>query len=251
MSILSSVTVEPVLFLFMLAVFMQYSVFQDLIYQKVCARTFNTTVCSHLYDPDNKDSLDYVQNHSSYWILASTLALTIPCIVVSIFLGSWSDIFGRKLPLIVPSFGGIFSSIVFICVSEISSAPLELILLGCALSGLFGGFASCIMATMSYVSDVSTTEGRTTRVLILESMTFLGGTLGPLIGGAMLPATSHAAVFGLILVCHFVIIVYVALVLPQVRYIIHTYVIKLKPSVVIIYHLEQMLLLFLTNLTVS
>jgi MFS family permease len=73
------------------------------------------------------------------------------------------------------------------------------------------------MATMSYVADVSSAGGRTTRVMVLEAMTFLGGTVGPLIAGALMPVAGREAVFALILASHLFVIAYVIFVLPQVR----------------------------------
>lgn len=87
-TVLSSiVTVEPVLFFYMLATFMQYSVFQDLVYQKTCHNNFNITVCHNLNN--NTEALDVVQAQASHWILGSTAALTIPSIIVANYLGSY------------------------------------------------------------------------------------------------------------------------------------------------------------------
>lgn len=80
------VTVEPVLFLYMLATFMQYSVFQDLVYQKTCHDNFNVSICEHLNN--HTEELTVVQTQASHWILGSTAALTIPSIVVANYLGS-------------------------------------------------------------------------------------------------------------------------------------------------------------------
>ena len=80
------VTVEPVLFFYMLATFMQYSVFQDLVYKKTCLDNFNKTVCQNLNNIT--EALDLVQEQSSHWILGSTIALTIPSIIVANLLGA-------------------------------------------------------------------------------------------------------------------------------------------------------------------
>ena len=80
------VTVEPVLFFYMLASFMQYSAFQDLVYQKTCLDNFNETVCQNLNNIT--EALDLVQEQSSHWILGSTIALTIPSIIVANLLGA-------------------------------------------------------------------------------------------------------------------------------------------------------------------
>jgi len=62
-------------------------------------------------------------------------------------------------------------------------------------------------------------ENRTSRFAVLESMIFIGGTLGPFLGGFLLDKTSHQAVFGMIFVVNVVNMVYVVLriedVVPQ------------------------------------
>ena len=85
-NVLSVITVEPVLFFYMLATFMQYAVFQDLVYEKTCLDNFNQTVCQNLNN--NTEALDIVQEQSSHWILSSTIALTVPSIIVANFLGA-------------------------------------------------------------------------------------------------------------------------------------------------------------------
>jgi len=210
------VTVEPVLFFYMLATFMQYSVFQDLVYRKTCENNFNATVCDNLND--NSAALDVVQQRASHWILGSTLALTIPSIIVAGFLGALSDLYDRKWPLVFPACGMVLASIVYILMSLYDSLPIALIILASFLSGIFGGFVSCIMAVMSYISSISSPESRSMRVAILEGMTFLGGTVGPFIGGSILTATnSHAAVFLVILSCYVMVIIYVVFCVRSVK----------------------------------
>lgn len=55
------------------------------------------------------------------------------------------------------------------------------------------------------------------RVGVLEGMTSLGGTLGPILGGWVTKAGGRAATFTLILACHAAIIVYI---IPCVRNIL-------------------------------
>ncbi|PSN50400.1 hypothetical protein C0J52_17048 [Blattella germanica] len=211
------ITVEPVLFLYMFATFMHYGIFQDLVYEKVCITSFNETICKNLHDPNNSKCLDIVQEDSSMWILGSTVALAIPSIVTANFLGSWGDTFGRKLPLLMPSLGGIFSSFVYVWMSLYNlSGPVWPIVIASAISGLFGGFVSCIMAVMSYVSNISSQGSRTARVTVLEAMSFLGGTIGPFAGAALLSVSNHATVFGCICFCHVLLIIYVLACVPQV-----------------------------------
>ena len=212
------VTVEPVLFFYMLATFMQYSVFQDLVYQKTCSYNFNSTVCTKLNDPIFKDALDLVQEQASHWILCSTATLTLPSIIIANYLGSYSDLFDRKWPLLMPAVGMVLATVVYILMSLYDSIPVSMIVVASFLSGIFGGFVSCIMTVMSYISAVSSEESRSMRVSLLEAMTYLGGTIGPFLGGAILHATeSHSVVFLVILAFYVLVIIYVTFCVPSVR----------------------------------
>lgn len=216
MTFLENVTVEPVLFLYMLATYMQYAVYQDLIYIKACEALYNTTVCELLNEPENDYFLDQVQHDASMWIMISTIALAIPSMVTANILGSWGDSNGRKLPLLVPSIGGILNSFVCIWMSSPSLAgPVWLIVVASFFSGLFGGFVSCSMAVVSYISSISSDGTRTARVSLLEAMSFVGGTIGPFIGGAIQKTSGHVSVFIAIIICHLLLILYVFIYIDE------------------------------------
>ncbi|XP_021919183.1 proton-coupled folate transporter-like isoform X2 [Zootermopsis nevadensis] len=151
------------------------------------------------------------------WILSSTVSLALPSIISANVLGSWGDRFGRKLPLVLPSVGGLLSALVYIWMSLCNlSGPVWPILVASGISGIFGGFVSCIMAVTSYVSSISSQHSRTARVTVLEAMTFIGGTIGPFAGGGLLSVSSHAAVFGCIFIFHLIVIAYVLLFVREV-----------------------------------
>jgi len=212
-----NITVEPVLFFYMLAVFMQYGIFQDLVYEKVCRTTFNVTVCENLHDPKYSECLDIVQNATSVWILISTVSLAFPSIISAIFLGSWGNRFGRKLPLVFPSVGGLIGSLVYVWMSLYNlSSPVWPLVIASGISGIFGGYVSCIMAVTSYLSSVPSEGSRTVQVALLEAMSFIGGTVGPFAGGGVFSISSHAIVFVCISISHLLVIEYVLLCVHEV-----------------------------------
>lgn len=112
------VTVEPVLFFYMLGMYLLFSVFQNLVYQQVCNENYDESVCSNLYLEENKSALDFVQEESSHWIRLSTVCMVLPSIVVDCYMGSWSDVFGRKLALVLPPIGAFLGTIVYILQSK-------------------------------------------------------------------------------------------------------------------------------------
>ncbi|TRY67127.1 hypothetical protein TCAL_13873, partial [Tigriopus californicus] len=170
--VFKNITVEPVLFLYMLGVYLLYSVFQNLVYEKVCLEHNNSTVCADLYHPDHEDQLTLVQQEASYWIKVSTFAMVLPSIVVDCYMGSWSDVFGRKPTLLLPPFGAFLGALVY-----------------------------CYMV-LAYMSVVSPLKQRTTRISILLSMNFLAGTTGPFASGYLATNFSPLFVFVCIAACH-------------------------------------------------
>nr|CAD7201573.1 unnamed protein product [Timema douglasi] len=188
-----------------------------MVYVKVCFSSRNASICDNLHDPQNAKDLDEVQNNSSWWILGTTMALSIPSIVTVNLLGSWGDSYGRKLPLFIPSIGAFISNCAWILIASMDfSGPVWPILIPSAISGVFGGFVSCIMAVNSYVSNISTETSRTSRVSKLESMSYLGGAIGPFFGGLILESYGHTAVFIAITICQSLILIYVFAIVPEV-----------------------------------
>lgn len=83
---------------------------------QVCLEDFSRDVCDDLYSSKNSDALDTVQAGSSHWVLGSTLTLSLSSIITAQFLGSWSDTYGRKVPMLLPPLGEMVSSGVVLCV---------------------------------------------------------------------------------------------------------------------------------------
>lgn len=77
----------------------------NIIILQVCLEDFNKRICDDLYAPENDLALDKVQTGSSHWLQGSTFMLALPSIVTAQFLGSWSDTFGRKIPMLLPPIG--------------------------------------------------------------------------------------------------------------------------------------------------
>ena len=65
----------------------------------------------------------------------TTISNALPSLLVDCFMGGWSDMFGRKLPMFLPAVGGVLSSIVYILVVSIHSLGVEWLCLASFLSG--------------------------------------------------------------------------------------------------------------------
>lgn len=197
---LKSITVEPVMFLYMFTIFTNFTTFQALIYDKVCWERFNDTVCNNLKNATTyKEQENIVQKTSSHWILYSNLAFGIPSMVTVIFLfGPLGDTVGKKIPVICPLIGACLAGIINIINSVYFEAPLKYLLIGNVLNGVLGGYVTALMSMYSYIAHVSSAQLRTVRMGILEAMIFLSATLGTATSGIMLDKTSYVFVFALL-----------------------------------------------------
>ncbi|KAH3844693.1 proton-coupled folate transporter-like [Dreissena polymorpha] len=215
---LKSVTVEPVMFIYMFNVFLQVITFQALVYDKVCQKEFNTTVCQNLDNKSFASEEDIVQKNTSTWLLYSNITMGIPALLtVLLLLGPWGDRVGRKVPVILPIIGAILSNVSNLVNSVYMSAPLGYLLIGNFCSGIFGGYIGALMSMYTYVAHISSPEYRTIKIGILEAMIFLSGTLGTATSGVMLDRTSYVFVFSLMTGLLIVLLVYTCLWVDNIK----------------------------------
>ncbi|KAG8039661.1 hypothetical protein G9C98_000390 [Cotesia typhae] len=102
---------EPPIFLLLLAYGMTATVFTDLIVYQTCRQMMGTNKnnCDILHTNSSSDEakeLDkIVQPHASYLIMCKSLIEGIVPAFLVLFLGPWSDTYGRKPLLIIGYFG--------------------------------------------------------------------------------------------------------------------------------------------------
>ncbi|XP_028409598.1 proton-coupled folate transporter-like [Dendronephthya gigantea] len=221
LQIFRQITVEPVLFAFMLCTFLKMPVSQQLIFRKTCISLYNESFCEHNFTSRScgeslSDEEIAVQKSSSQWIFYNTLAYELPSIVTSLLLGSWSDKFGRKFAILLPLVGLGLEAISGLVNAHFFSASPVYLLFGNILSGMFGGFSTILMALFSYIADITKDKReRTLRIGLLESMTFFGGATGELISGVLIEKLGFIAPYIVILSLVVITTIYVVLVLKE------------------------------------
>lgn len=90
-------------------------------------------------------------------------------IALAMFMGSWSDRRGRKLPLLIGLIGKFIYSSMIVVNAYQTSWPVEYIIYTATLPMAFTGADVAIFAAVfAYISDVSSHENRTLRVTIVE-----------------------------------------------------------------------------------
>lgn len=120
---------------------------------------------------------------SLFW-LKYQLLICILCAISSPYWGGMSDKIGRLIPLNVPIFMAVISntiSLIFGLLISLNSHNLfnvEWLYLGAILVGLSGGQAVIIINSFSFISDNTSSESRSKRVVILESVIFVSHSVG-------------------------------------------------------------------------
>ncbi|CAH1795671.1 unnamed protein product [Owenia fusiformis] len=170
------------------------------IYETTCKQGFtdtvNKTVCGHLKEFPEYENM--VQELSAEYLMAYKVLLNVPVIILSLFCGAWSDKVGRKLPIMLPCLGNIFSVLLYMLGSAPRMPTMVLIMIGSGLSGIFGKSAVITMALHSYVADVTDKANRTRRLGKLLGMNFFGYCCGSLLAGALLEVVNFNVIFTIV-----------------------------------------------------
>ncbi|XP_014666228.1 PREDICTED: proton-coupled folate transporter-like [Priapulus caudatus] len=225
------ITVEPVLFLYMLGLCLYYPVFQAFTYEKICLATYdqNATVCEAIINRKDvnasvslnltEEQLDTMENevqtHSSYWTMYFNIASTVPSIFICIYMGSWSDSFGRKPAMLAPCIGQFLLVVSVLFSLYYKNSWIGYILIGVFLSGFSGQYAALLMSVFSYLADVTDVKSRSVRVAILEAMVPFGSALGVGFGGYLKDHTNYVTVFSIVASLYVLCGLYVVLVVKD------------------------------------
>ena len=209
-----NLTVEPVLFFFMLGSYLEYLALQQLLYEKVCIKEIdNATICKNL--SAYKDEEKTVQTSVSYWLMLLNVALTVPSCISTLVLGAWTDKVGRRVAMVLPSLGSVLNGICLIFSAVYMDLTIGIMILGSVLLGIVGAYPTLTAAVFSYLGDITKEQTRTKRFGILEGMTFGGSFVGQLTCGIVIDHLGYTAVFIYYIICNAVVILYVLLWLRE------------------------------------
>lgn len=231
------------------------TIFQNQIIYQTCTEIFgfNKTECILLGTPNSTNETQtierLVQPYAAKIFMARTLIESIIPALVSMFIGPWSDKFGRK-PVIVSTFVGEYYIrvlydqfaklsivgyfIIYLSITVISYlstvmainpwfyllpfVPISLCGGTCALiTGAFSYLSTVYNLTLCfsqltylmYLADVTTQQDRPIRMAYLEASLYIGLLFGSLSSSYILMLTSPTAVFGIAGIANFLGVLYV------------------------------------------
>ncbi|CAG0914202.1 unnamed protein product [Notodromas monacha] len=194
-----NVSVEPVCFVIALAVFAEMLIIQNLTLYKICRLDFSfpANVCRHLSDPENHDAQSVVQPAASRFLILKSAVEHAAPFISSLYLGSWSDRFGRRWLLLLMLTGLLLDEVGHLVNSiwlDVTSKEYILLFSSVPYS-LGGGFVALRVSVFSYIADVSSTETRTMRLALLDAAFCLAGPLGNFLGSVLFSKFDFEGVF--------------------------------------------------------
>ena len=184
------------------------------LYQGVCLRIYSWKEDpSCLYNLSSyPDREDVVQREAANYMIAYKFLINFPAIILGFFCGAWSDVIGRKIPVLLSLVASVIAVLLYALSMFVDSEGvpvIPLVLVGAAIRGGFGRSAVLTMALYSYVCDRSTKETRTKKIGRLMSMNYFGYFVGSLTAGGMLEIYGFDIIFCIVTILDAVCIVIV------------------------------------------
>ncbi|XP_078078324.1 lysosomal proton-coupled steroid conjugate and bile acid symporter SLC46A3 isoform X1 [Mustelus asterias] len=214
--------VEPVIALYALSGLVNFLLIQQYIYRRIWERETNSSFvenesnssCHQNHSDPVYIKQQVVQEISSHFFMYLTLIQSIPGLIVTFILGTYSDHYGRKLSLLLPSVGALLNSLGTLAVTYFSW-PIYVIFIPSTLSACFGGLATLFGGAFAYVADVSSSKQKNVRMALLDTVFGIVGGIGVLSSGYLLRAVGFNWLFLIISLINFVNIIYVIFFLEE------------------------------------
>lgn len=163
------ISVEPTMWLYMMAFMITSVVEQDFFSYKACRvdHGLSEEICANL--KANKTLKSIVQVTVSEFHQWNGIAGHVVPIILALFFGNWSDKRGRKLPLILGLFGKFIYSFMIIVNTLKPDWNLNMVIYTASLPmGILGGDVIIFGSCFTYISDITTVKQRTLRITILD-----------------------------------------------------------------------------------
>ncbi|KAK9891132.1 hypothetical protein WA026_013450 [Henosepilachna vigintioctopunctata] len=214
--IITHITVEPLIFFYILPGTMGVLATQNMNLEKACRVNlqYNSTICDAMVRRDHSGYEDY-QEEEVHQLVAKMLIIKTAIVgfvptCLLLFFGSWSDRHGRRKPVILfPVFGDIISYLcLFLCAYFFLELSVQYSTFADALPYSLGGGPPCIaLGIYSYISERSSEKDRTIRVGTVSMFQNIAIAIGNAIAGFLIKPLGYEGVYAtstLIMSCIFI-----------------------------------------------
>ena len=162
--------------------------------------------------------------------------------------GSFTDRIGRRIGLILPTVSAILRCLVFTLPQMTSSLPLEFTYLGSLLDGLTGSDVIMVGTCYAYLSDVTSVERRSFRILLAELVQNAFKGVIHLGTGYAIAALGFLYPYLILMAFHIVNLVYIVFFVPETRIKVPNQQIISKQLIIQPFRVSFLLYVFLSRI---
>ena len=194
---LKRITVEPMVFIFFLALSMTGSAGQLMYIAKVCNHlNYTKDICANLEKPENQLERTDVQDEVSKLQTISTVIGFLPASLSTLLLCNAADIIGRKPVMLISVLGYSLHSLNFL-INWVFRNGSAYYLLFENIHALFGGETSITIGYVLYISDITSIHNRTFRLTVVGVLNLIGKGVGVYASGLFMNLIGFYGTFGI------------------------------------------------------
>lgn len=192
---LSVISAELIMFIYMFSYVVRSTTSTVMIMNKVCEvhLGYSEDICKNL--EHFKEIKNEVETMTNNYHMGHSVISMLPSAILALFIGSWSDKYGRKPPLILALTGIIIDGFGAVTCAYYFHTRVEYYYITAVFTGLSGGFISVLMVLYSYASDITTSGKRTMKYAFMELSFGLSMPLGQLLGGWLFKLTDSGYIY--------------------------------------------------------
>ncbi|XP_022213755.2 proton-coupled folate transporter [Drosophila obscura] len=216
--------IEPVVFMLIFSHVLSGTIMRNQLIYQTCTVIFqyNETDCKLLDSKNTSTETQAIetelQSYVANMFLIRTLFESIVPAICGLFIGSWSDHYGRKPLLMVSMIGFSASSLVSSIICWMSSYYMVnpwWYTVAAVPHSMLGGLCVFSVAASCFISDTTDVKTRPYRMMFMELILFVALTSGSLLSGFVYAATSAAFVQSLSCLMIVLATLFIVLYLPE------------------------------------
>lgn len=212
--------VQPSMMILITAQAISSNILTDLVLYRTCSITLNINKTECLLLHENSSSAEalkidaQVQPKASLILMTKSIIESVIPAFLSLFLGPWSDIYGRK-SIMLPGYIGTSLMYLFLSFMSVWDVNPWFLLIAYIPYACCGGFGIILLGTICYLTDISNEQERGWQLAWMEALISVGILTGILTGPVIFRAYGYTVVFAIATICCIVAGLHIFFLVPE------------------------------------
>lgn len=184
---------EPIMAFYTLCTSVSQAFVQNVIIEKICLETGHTQETCNRH---NNETLEAeVQGSAAQYLMSLYLLRLIPAMFISVVIGHWSDLHGRKQILVFALCGNIITYVLYTVNAVIVDATPIYMVLAAIPAGLCGDYTIMMFGMYSIIRDTTSLADLAVKIAVIDGVEQIANEIGPLIGAQLYSKLGYVSVF--------------------------------------------------------